>query len=117
MTKMASTPKRHRSFESKPKSTVPITFDLYDETFEAYENIQGIIILSFVASLADVEDDNGAGAANAIIGFFEKTLKPESLERFHALTSDPERPVDSEELSEIVGWLMEQYTDRPTTAS
>lgn len=114
---MASTPKRHRSFESDAVSPDPITFDLHGETFEAYPDIQGVVVLGFVASIADVDEDSGAGVANAILGFFEKTLKPESLERFHALTNDPERVVKTEKLSEIVGWLMEEYTDRPTKAS
>lgn len=114
---MASTPKRHRSFTPKKKNETPLTFDLFDEVFEAYPAVQGTVVLEFVASIADTDEDNGAGAAAAILGFFEKTLKPESLKRFTALTHDPERVIDAEELSEIVGWLMEEYTDRPTTAS
>ena len=45
--------------------------------------------------------------------FFEFVLKPESLKRFNALVSDPERIVSVETLAEITAWLVEEYTNRP----
>jgi hypothetical protein len=113
-----ATPKRHRSFGKKTtKKLEPITFDVFDETFEAHPKLPGIVILEYVAAVAGSDEDSGAEAAIMILDFFEKALVPESFERFDKLAHDPEVMLDTEELTEIVGWLMEQYTDRPTEAS
>lgn len=125
----AATPKRHRSFtRDHLQKREPITFDIYDETFEAWPSLQGVVLLEFVAELnkfngpQDGEDsetaaDTGAAAAAVLLSFFDHALKPESLERFKALTHDPERVVEIDDLNEIVSWLMEEYTSRPTEAS
>lgn len=117
--------KRHKSFTPKNrKKSPPLTFELYDETFKAYPDLQGAVILDFAASMSesntqidgDDEDAGGAGgaaAANLIVTFFEKALLPESLERFNKLIRDPDKIVEAELLAEIVGWLMENYTSRP----
>lgn len=120
---MPTVPKRHRSFTpSKKAKKAPITFELYDETFEAYPELQGTVILEFASKMSaasaggdddDSDDRSGAAAASLIVDFFKIALKPESHERFLVLTHDPERIVDAEVLTSIVGWLMEEYTDRP----
>lgn len=113
-----ATTKRHRSFGKKTtKKLEPITFDVFDESFEAYPQLQGIVILEYVAAIAESDESNGAEAAVMILDFFEKALVPESYERFLKLTHDPDTIVEADELTEIVSWLMEQYTDRPTEAS
>jgi hypothetical protein len=38
-------------------------------------------------------------------------------ERFTALMEDPKRIVPMDVLSEIMSWLIEEYTDRPTQPS
>ena len=117
---MPTAPKRHRSFGTKKtEKLAPITFDVYGEVFEAHPKLQGIVILEYVAAIAGSgdEESNGADAAVMILDFFEKALLPESHERFLALTHDPEKIIEADELTEIVSWLMEQYTDRPTEAS
>lgn len=110
--------KRHKSFAPKVEEAEPITFTILDEEFEAYPQLQGAVIVELLAGLADTgEEGNGAAAASLLTNVFEFALKPESLERFKKLTHDPERIVDLETLSEIVSWLMEEYTDRPTEDS
>jgi len=110
--------KRHKSFAPKVDKAEPITFTILDEEFEAYPQLQGAVIIDLLAGLADTgEEGNSAAAATLLTDIFEVALKPESLTRFKALTHDPERIVDLETLSEIVAWLMEEYTDRPTEDS
>ena len=111
---VAATKKRHKSFTKKdPKKYEPLGFDLYNEDFEAYPALQGAVLLEFVAAMSDGDDDNEGGAsAGLILEFFKKALKPESFERFDALIHDPERIVEAEELAEIMGYLMEEYTSR-----
>jgi hypothetical protein len=52
-----------------------------------------------------------------ISDFFEIVLTPESYVLFDKLAKDPDIAITVESLSEIVSWLVEQYTNRPTQRS
>ena len=107
--------KRHKSFGTPQGLNVePLTFDLYDEEFTAYPEIQGSKLLQFSAH---VGSDEQGESSEALLGFFETVLHPESYERMNLLWNDPERVVPIEMLSDIISWLIEEYTDRPTPAS
>lgn len=95
-------------------NTEKLTFKLYGEDFECYPQMQGKTLLSFVkkSNSEDVGD-----SAEAINLFFEKVLVPESYERFDALANDPTRIVTVQTLADIVAWIMEEYSDRPTQGS
>lgn len=108
---MAETPKtRHRSFGTAGKKSVPITFDVAGEEFTARGSLPGITVVEF----AEKSKEGGLSTINDI---FEMALLPESHERFDTLIHDPEKEIDLETLTEIMGWLVEQYTSRPTKAS
>lgn len=89
----------------------PLSFKLYGEEFHCRPAIQGNTLLQIVA---EADADDGAKVASTISTFFQKTLMPESYERFQALLDDPDKIVTVETLGEITAWLMEEYTDRPT---
>lgn len=116
---MAVAKKRHKSFTPKNrKSPEPLTFDLYDQTFTAYPELQGMVILDFAAAMAPGGDEDESGNdAGLISAIFDEVLEPESLERFKKLTRDPKTIVPAELLAEIVGWLMEEYTGRDLAES
>jgi hypothetical protein len=88
----------------------PITFSLYGENFHAVPAIQGKTLMGLIK---DADMDNPAESANMVLGFFDKVLVPESLERFTALTESKDKIVPVETLAEIVGWLVEEYSGRP----
>lgn len=94
-------------------TTEPLSFALYGETFECYPALQGKFLLDLVASSSS--DDPGSSAA-VVSSFFSQVLVPESYERFQALSVDPERIVSVETLGEVTGWLVSEYSSRPTTA-
>lgn len=89
----------------------PLSFSLYGEEFHCHPTIQGHALLSIVAN-SNLED--GASVARGMDKFFNTCLISESLERFNALLSDPEKIVSVETLGEITAWLMEEYSNRPT---
>lgn len=91
-----------------------IVFKLYDEDFECYPEMQGKVLLEFVKKSAG---EDTVGSAEALSSFFEKVLLPESFERFDMLAKDPDRIVTVSTLAQIVGWVMEQYSDRPSEGS
>jgi hypothetical protein len=98
--------------ESAP--TDPVTFSLNNQTFSARPAIQGAFLLHFVTQ---ADSDSGGQAAEALMNFYQRVLLPESWERFEKLINDPDTIVSIEQLSEIVGWLVSEYTKRPTTGS
>jgi len=101
---------RHKDFGSSAKkiNKTPIKFTLEGEDFEARGALQGKVLLDF----AQISDEPSKAAA-AIPTFFAKVLLPESLDRFNALLESEDRIVEVETLAEIVGWLMEEYTNLP----
>jgi hypothetical protein len=91
----------------------PLSFKIYNEDFECRREMQGKVLLDLVALSGS--GDNPGESAKVIGDFFRIVLVPESYERFDALTQNPDKVVTVETLGEIVGWLVEQYSDRPTS--
>jgi hypothetical protein len=105
------TKNRFKDFGKGTASTPePLSFKLYDEEFECVPQIQGTTMLNLV--LESSSDEPGA-AAKVIVNFFKQVLKDESYTRFEALVNDKDKIVTVETLSEIVGWLITEYGDRP----
>jgi hypothetical protein len=90
--------------------TEPVTFKLHGEEFEAIPNIQGKVIMDLVTRS---QSEDQVEAMRTISMFFDKVLKDESLERFNALLEDKDRIVTVETLGEVIGWLVEEYSNRP----
>lgn len=91
-----------------PKET--ISFKLYDREFFCLPELQGKVLLGFVANSSE---EDPAVQAKTIESFFEYVLTEESLIEFNLLTTSKDKIVSVETLSEIIGWVVEQYTDRP----
>jgi hypothetical protein len=106
---------RFKDFGSGSNSTPaePITFKIHDEEFTCRGEIPGKVMLDLVAKSANQEDP--ANSAAMITDFFNYAMEEESYNRFIALAEDPIRIVTMETLTDIVGWLVEEYSDRPTS--
>ncbi len=108
---MVTSKKRFKKFTGgSDKPLPPLSFEVYDEEFFAHGAIQGKTLINLVKKS---RSDDPADQADLIEEFFQKALTPESLERWNTLQDDPEKIVDVELLGEIVGWLVEEYTNRP----
>lgn len=105
--------KRFKDFGStfNGVSNEAVTFTLHGEEFECHSNMQGKVLLNIVANS---NEDDPQSVANTMTEFFEKALLPESYERFSALLEAPDTIVPVDTLGEITGWLVEQYSARPT---
>jgi len=88
----------------------PLSFKLHGEEFECVTAIQGRVMLQLIKTS---NGEDGAATAGVIDGFFSHVLKDESKVRFDALLEDREKIVTVETLSEIVAWLIEEYSNRP----
>ncbi len=115
----AKNKKRHNSFEVvNIDDAEPLDFDLGGETFVCYPEVQGKTILDVMKAAAEGDEDTrGVMMAVSVLDFFKKVMPPEEYERFEKLMEDPKRIVRMEVLSEIMSWLIEEYTDRPTQPS
>jgi len=115
----AATKKRHKSFEVRNvEEAEPLSFDLGGEEFLCYPEVQGKTILDIMKVAAEGDEDSrGLLMAVSVLDFFVKVMPPEEYERFEKLMEDEKRIVPMDVLSEIMSWLIEEYTGRPTTPS
>ena len=104
--------KKFKDFGQSNVSDLPeIKFKLHGEEFVCHRAIQGKVLLEVAGGFDETKTSN----ANQIIDdFFKIALEPESFDRFYTLIHDPEKIVLVETLGEITGWLVEQYSARPT---
>src|SRR5210317_1760581 len=84
-----------------------VKFKLYGEEFICRKAVQGKVLLEVAGSF---DGENASNANDVIEKFFKAVLETESYERLDALLHDPERIVPVEDLGEITGWLVEQYS-------
>ena len=105
---------RYKDFGSGSDTPAPpLSFKIHGEDFACRPAIQGKVLLDLVAKSS--AEESPAESAKIIGEFFKLVLMPESGDRFDVLASDPDKIIDVETLGEIVGWLVEQYSDRPTS--
>lgn len=88
----------------------PLSFKLHDEEFHCVKYLQGKVLLDLIARSTS---DDAADSALIMDEFFTNVLTDESLPRFNELLHDKEKIVRVETLSEIVAWLIGEYSDRP----
>jgi hypothetical protein len=91
----------------------PLGFALNGEEFSCRQAMSGAALLDFVRR---ADSNSGGAAAEAIVEFLNTALEEDDAIRFDAMIKDPDQIVDVETLGEIAGWLVEQYTTRPTKA-
>lgn len=101
--------------------TSSVQFTIGDEAFDCRPVIDGLTLLSFaeLAGQLTGDDENGEEAdtaaavagAGALVGLFRDTII--DYDRFAKFVKA--NSVELEQLGEIAAWLVEAYTDRPTT--
>lgn len=97
----------------KREALEPVPFELCGEEFEAYPKIAGIKLLEFIATGVDGSNS----AAQGILDYLKSSMKDTEYKRFYDVVSDPENEIEIETLSEIVSYLIEAQSSRPTEAS
>jgi hypothetical protein len=92
----------------------PVSFQLWGEEFHCVKSIQGKVMLDMVSKSSSEDPSESAGL---VTSFFDQVLLDESLERFNKLLESKDKIVTVDTLAEIVSWLTEQYTNRPSEGS
>lgn len=104
---------RHKDFGSAIRlaDLPPLSFDLCEMNFRCRPALQSRKILEFVRS-ADSGSETAAG--DAIHHFIASSLLPDDVQAWEELLDSDEYVVDVQMLGDIVTWLIEQYSSRPT---
>lgn len=109
---------RHKSFASSneditEEEKAPVTFDIADETFTAKPDIQGIVLMDFL----EESTSGGVSSIVAFKSFLKEALEEEEYKRFNTYLRTAPKQIPVETITEIVQFLIEEYTSRPTKAS
>jgi hypothetical protein len=105
--------KRHRNFTKRNKQE-PVSFTLDNDTFQCVRKMP----VEFTKKISRLKDVTGTVERLELFsGLLTDLLQDESLELFNKRLGDKKDPIDVEELSEIIEWLIEVYTGRPLELS
>jgi hypothetical protein len=103
-----------KDFTRKRKRLV---FRIDDDLFEAAQAIPGKTLARFAGRFADLEKAPPEAQLDAIADALGMVLLPESNARFQERLDDLENPIELEQGSDVIAWLMEEYGNRPTEPS
>lgn len=119
------------NFRDFTKKRPELYFILNDERFNcrkaltpkklqlAMRAFKGIKAEFDAAKQVGLDEDNATDLLSKISAVMVHFLKTESYERFELMLNEdePDEPVDTQQLMEVLQWTLEQITGRPTTPS
>lgn len=86
----------------------PIEFEIDGETFKAKPKVSGITLMELVRDAGE----GGSASVGAILRYLRKAMPKDEYERFEEFVE--ENDVDIEMINDIISYLIEVQTDRPT---
>jgi len=102
---------------SRPRERIQFTID--GDLFEAASAVPAEILVQFANQFNDVSTKSSSPDElfDALMAVFELVLLEDSYTRLRTRGRDRANPVEIDQLSDIVLWLLEQYGLRPTKLS
>lgn len=93
-----------------------IQFQVDDDVFHAASTIPAETMIQFTEGFTSMDPSQMSPAqmVSSLRQVIEFCLLPDSIGKFKQRMSDPENPIDMEQLDQIVQWLFEEYGMRPT---
>jgi hypothetical protein len=111
----AAPPSAARDF-SRPRKRLDFTID--NDTFEAASVLPGDVFAEFVTLYnGRIEADEYQEQHDLLKRALSLALLPDSYERFATRLKDRAHPIDDDQMSDVVLWLLEEYAMRPTQPS
>lgn len=89
----------------------PLNFELNGTQFNCFPAIQGSVLLEFVR---DASSESGGDSAAALYNFLSSAMPTEEYAKLQGVLHDPETIIEIDLIGEIVSWLVEEYSSRPT---
>lgn len=85
------------------------------ERFDCYPALPGAVLLDLMTPAAAASEDRaGILMAVSVLEFFPKVMPPQEFERLSPRLRDMQNVIGMTQMSEIMEWLIEVYSDRPT---
>lgn len=95
-----------------------LDFTIDDDTFEAAAALPGDVFAEFVTLYNSTGDTETYQQQHDMLKqALNLALLPESWQRFSDRLQDKSRPIDDDQMSDVVLWLLEEYGMRPTQPS
>lgn len=93
-----------------------IQFQVDEDIFEAAPAVPAEILMDFAGQFAgtDPEKVSVEEQLTIFMSVLDLVLLPESLKRFRDRMRDRERPIEIDQVEQIISWLFEEYGLRPT---
>ena len=114
MTEPTTSPPPVKDF-SRPHRQLQFRID--DDLFEAARALPGKTLARFAARFSDIEKTPLAQQLDIFAEALGMVLLPESNARFQKRLDDLEQPIELEQASDVITWLLEEYGLRPTEPS
>lgn len=114
MTDLAPDTNGIRDFTRKRKR---LQFRIDDDVFEAAPALPGKTLAAFATRFADIEKTPVAQQLDVFADALSLVLLPESNARFQKRLDDLTSPIELEQASDVIAWLMGEYGHRPTEPS
>lgn len=92
-------------------------FRIDDDLFEAATALPGKTLARFATRFADIEKTPFDKQLDVFADALGMVLLPESNARFQKRLDDLENPIELEQASDVIQWLLEHYGLRPTEPS
>lgn len=110
-----TSPPAARDF-TKKRSPIPFTID--GDTFVAAAALPGDVFAQFVSLYNGTADTETYQQQHDLLkSALELALLPDSWQRFADRLQDKTQPIDDDQMSDVVLWLLEEYGMRPTQPS
>lgn len=108
-------PSAAKDFSRKRKR---LNFTIDDDEFDAAIALPGDVFAEMVALYNSADDVQSFQEQHDLLKkALEVALLPESWQRFAGRLKDKTRPIEDDQMSEVVMWLLEEYGMRPTQPS
>lgn len=106
---------RAKSFGSPtPQGVQPMLLEVNDQKFKVRGAMSGVRLLNLVRAMDGTGDTD---SASEMLKFIETALLVEDRERGMHYLTDSDPPVTLTTLTEIITWLIEEYSGKPTPQS
>jgi hypothetical protein len=96
------------------KKTEEKTFRIDGDVFQAARAIPAEILAEFATKFSDVANTPTSSQFQVFAEALDLVLLPESYELIRRRMKDKENPVELDQLSDIIVWLLGEYGLRPT---
>lgn len=98
-----------KTFKSNSeKNKEPIPFEINGTTFEAKPSVNGLVLMELVRDTGE----GGSVGMGAILRYLQKAMKKDEYARFEEFVE--ENDIDIVVINEIISYLIEEQSDRPT---